>query len=183
MVFRKRSNQSEKLPDFSNLKSLDLIFDLVKDRCAVQMDQADKLDTKAYSIMTSATALISAALILQAVLPALSSSKHISFLNEVLQLIPLALLLAAYLAVMITAILAYKLRQYSQTPNPMTLYQNYLDKPELYTKAKVLRSTVEDYKENKEEIDKKIKWNTWAIRVLWVETILFVVFLLFHAVH
>ena len=84
---------------------------------------------------------------------------------------------------MITAILAYKLRQYAQTPNPMTLFQNYLDKPELYTKAKVLRSTVEDYKKNEEEINKKIKWNTWAIRVLWVQTILFVVFLFFHAVH
>jgi ABC-type multidrug transport system fused ATPase/permease subunit len=182
-VFRKRSNQPDKLPDFSNLKSIDLIFDLVKGRSALQMDQADKLDTKAYSVMTSATALVSAALILQAVLPALSSSTHISFFNQALQLTPLALLLAAYLAVMITAILAYKLRQYAQTPNPMTLFQNYLDKPELYTKAKVLRSTVEDYKKNEEEINKKIKWNTWAIRVLWVQTILFVVFLFFHAVH
>lgn len=182
-MFRGHKNQPEKLPDFSNLHSLDLIFDLVKDRSTVQMDQSDKLDAKAYSVMTSATALVSAALVLQAVLPSLQPSPHISVFNEVLQLILLVLLLAAYLTVMITAILAYKLRKYYQTPNPIVLYQNYSDKPERYTKAKVLRSVVEDYKKNEEENDDKIKWNKWAIRALWAETILFVAFLLFHAVH
>ena len=181
-MFKGRKNQSEKLQDFSHLHSLELIFELVKERNAIQMDQADKLDAKAYSVMTSATALISAALILLAVLPT-SRPSFSSILNGGIEIIPLLLLLLTYLAVMVIAILAYKLRNYHQTANPNILFYKYLDKPQLYTKAKVLRSALDDYNKNEKEINAKIKWNKWAIRALWAETMLFVAFLLFHTIH
>lgn len=182
MFKRPKSQTQVQIPiDFPDLHSLELVFDLVKDRHSVQMDQSDKLDTKAYSIMTSATALVSAALVLQAVLPSLQSFPKLPITGMILQVIPLALLLATYLGVMVTAIAAYKLRKFYYSPDPDALYQDYLQKSERYTKAKVLRAVIEDYRRNEKEIDRKITWNRWAIRALWTETILFVFFLCVHA--
>lgn len=182
-MFRGNKNLPEVPIDFPNFHSLELILNLVKERSTIQIDQSDKLDAKAYSVMTSATALISAALVLEAVLSSLPSTTNTTTLNGFLQIIPLVLLLIAYLGVMIISIAAYNLRKYAQTPDPITLYQKYLEKSERYTKAMVLRSIIEDYKNNEKEIDKKIKWNKWAIKAIWSETILFVAFLLFHVVH
>lgn len=182
-MFRKRIKQTETSVDVSEFHSLEFIFELVKERIAIQMDQVDKLDTKAYSIMTSATALVSAALVLQAVLPSLQASHHISIGDQILQIIPLILLLLAYLATMIASIVAYKLRKYRRSPDPVVLYQNYLKEQESYTKAKVLRSLLDDFQENEKEIDKKINWNKRSIISLWSETILFVAFLIFNVVH
>src|SRR5205085_10814142 len=51
-----------------NFPSLDLIFELTKESITAQREQANALDSKANFVLGSATALISAALVLQAVL-------------------------------------------------------------------------------------------------------------------
>ncbi len=174
---------SKKLFDVSDFHSLDLLFDLIKERLTVQFDQADKLDTKASTTMTSATAIIGAALTLQAVLPTLLHSFSDISVNTFLPLLPLSLLALTYLITMAFSTLAFWIRTYKLTPDPVGLYRNYLYEDEKETKAYVMRSMVDDYSKNEKELDKKVFWNKVAFTALLTEIIFFLVFLLFHAIH
>lgn len=182
-----RNNQHKvqthtKVPfDVSDFHSLDLLFDLTKERVTVQIDQVDKLDTKASSTVASATALISAALTIQAVLPALLQSHPQVALKTIMTLIPLILLALTYFVTTIFCLLAYKIRAYNLTPDPVGLY-NYLYEEESVTKAYVMRSMISDYQKNEKEIDRKVTWNKVAFISLLCETVFFITFLFFHAI-
>jgi len=174
--------QAKKPFDVSNFHSLDLLFDLIKNRLTTQIDQADKLDTKASTIMTSATVVVSAALTLQAVLPTLLRSFSNITVTTFLPLLPLSLLALAYLTTMTFGTLAFWIRTYKLTPDPVGLYSSYLYEEEKETKAYVMRSMIEDYSKNEKELDKKVVWNKVAFIALLFEIIFFLAFLIFHAV-
>src|SRR5438876_577381 len=142
-----------------NFPSLDLIFELTKERVASQREQANALDSKANFVLGSATTLVRAALVLQAVLLASQGAlSHPQFavlswycstlLNKFLRFLPLLILLIVYLIVMLSAFLAYTIRRYRYAPDPEELYRSYLYRQESSTKAEVFRAMLETYKEN-----------------------------------
>src|SRR5438046_9187146 len=100
--------------------SLDLIFELTKERIANQSEQVNALDSKANFVLGSATALVSTALVLQAVLLTPQPSQatpHIYCplpISNLTHVIPLLILLLAYLCVLFSAFFAYRIRVYKQ---------------------------------------------------------------------
>lgn len=179
---QKTSRDTNDHPDYP---SLNIVAELTKERVVDQLEQVKILDGKANFVLGAATALVSASLILQAGLLSTqstpSSSKNTSSLHSssfalttsnLFHLLPLALLILPYLAVMISAFLAYRIRVYKQTPDPERLYENYLQKDEQETKAAVYRATLEAYKANVKTINRKVRCLNIAFVFLTIETIL-----------
>ena len=166
-----RKNYSK---DYHEFQSLTLIFDVTKERIISQLTQAQSLDSKANFILGSATALVSASLVIQAVL----LTPHTSILiNKFLESLPLLILLISYLLVMIMAFLAYKVNNYKGVANPEKLYEYYLDKPEDTTKADIFRVMVEAYKHNEKVIKKKGKFVNCSFFALGSEVFVLVIFI------
>lgn len=173
------------------LASLDIAFSLTKDLLADQFHRVDSLDTKANFALGAATALVSAALLLQSlVLPTKSDSSCSMFIPGFLYALPLLLkrailllpLLITYLGVIITAVFAYKIRDYKQAPTPRTLLDNYLNDPEQHTKVMLFRAMVEVFEENEQEIRKKTVWIDRAFLTLVIEALMLVLLLLYKAI-
>lgn len=172
-------NTDEKL-DFP---SLNLLYELAKERLASQQEQKDILDSKANFILGSATALVSAALVLQAV----SQPQHATPLpvycivrtNAPLHALPMIILLVMYLIVLFSAFPAYKIRIYKYAPELEELYKNYLFEDESETKAKVFRAMLTAYRENIITIGNKVLWLKVAFVFLGVEAMALVVYLLY----
>jgi hypothetical protein len=174
----KKINEDEL--DTSKFLSLDILFDHTKERNKAQLEQTDKLDNKAITVLTSASAIVSAALILQAVLPPLSNiSPIMKFLTE----LPLMLLLVIYLTTMCGGLIVLMVHTYKLTPDPVRLYEEYLFKDENFTKAKLLKSMIDDYKDNKPRVDNQAYWVKYAIVAIWIEAVLFVIYLVVHTAH
>ncbi len=176
------SNKSRDLP------SLNLIFELLKDRIALQWQQVNALDNKANFILLSATTIVSAALVLQAVLltpQTTPTSQTISlplycpaYSNRILQSLPLLILLAVYLSVMLTAYLAYKIREYKQAPEPDELFK-YLVEEEDRTREAVTRAMLEVCKSNALTYKNKVFRVKIAFILLACEAVALVAYLLF----
>jgi hypothetical protein len=150
--------------------SLDLLLELIKDRIAVQRWQSSSFDSKANFVLGSATALISAALILQAVLVQIRSQTALLpscplVIHQSLRLLPLLALLVAYLATMLAAFFAYIVREYKHTPDLDELYNNHLNREERETKLEVCRAMLDVYKENDKIINNKRVWTRIAFIV------------------
>lgn len=163
--------------EIKDLQSLDLAFNLTKERIEFQFEQVNALDTKANFILGSSTAFVSAALVLQAVIyPA-----HISLASDkLLQLLPILILLATFLAVLLSAFFAYNIRNYKRAPNPNELLDNYVQKPEYQTKAELFSTMVIAYNKNEKAIKKKVLWTKLAFIFLECEALALVIFLMFH---
>jgi hypothetical protein len=173
------------------LASLDIALSLTKDLLAGQMDRVDSLDTKANFALGAATALVSAALLLQSLLLPISSPSSCSMLVpgfihtlplSLKRAIPILPLLITFFGVMITAVFAYKIRDFKQVPTPRTLLDNYLDDPEQHTKAMLFRAMVEVFEGNEQEIRNKTVWIDRAFLTLVLEALMLVLLLLYKAV-
>jgi hypothetical protein len=176
---QQQKKEDEQTFDTSKFLSLGILFDLTKERNKVQLEQPDKLDTKAVTVLTTATAMVSAALILQAVLPPLSGR---SLANKLFEELPLMLLLISYFTAMAGGLIDLMIHPYKLTPDPVRLYEEYLEKEESYTRAKVFKSMIDDYRANEKTIKNQIYWVKYAIVAVWIETVSFVLFLIFHAI-
>jgi hypothetical protein len=64
----KNDSNNQKINTQYDFPCLDLIFELTKDRISNQLERVNALDSKANFVLGSATALVGAALVLQAVL-------------------------------------------------------------------------------------------------------------------
>src|SRR5260370_27644037 len=121
MSYQYISNQQ---PDNSH----ELILVLLRERLTSQSDRFNTLDSKANGIMTISTTLMGTALVLEAALIAISSTK-IFALDLVLLQWPLLVMLIFYLLTMISATFSgYWLRKFSHVPKPEEL-QNYALRP------------------------------------------------------
>src|SRR5258706_15404870 len=117
MSFQNIANQ---LPD----NSYELVLVLLRERLTAQSDRFNTLDSKANGIMTISTTLMGTALVLEAALVAISSSKIFALDLGLLQW-PLLVMLIIYLLSMISATFSgYWLRKFSYVPKPEEL-QNY----------------------------------------------------------
>jgi len=178
------------LPKEYNFPSLDLIFELTKECIAAQREQANALDSKANFVLGSATALVGADLVLQAVLVASPStplhpqSAVLPFYCSLLttsvfsRSLPLLALLIVYFATTLSACLAYMVRGYRYAPNPTELYQSYLSREERSTKAEVFRAMLEAFKENDKILRKRLFWVRTAFIAFGCEVVMLVLVLL-----
>jgi hypothetical protein len=170
----------------SEFPSLDLVTDLVWDLVKSQPGRANALDSKASFVLSAATTLIAAALVLFP--PILTSHSACSTVMPLLvralpALVKRAVLvlplLIMYGLVMFFAYQAYKIRRYVEVPLPRPLLDRYVDKPEEYTKAIVIQSMVDAYEENEDEITNKADYVYRALIFLMLEALVFVLLLLF----
>ena len=162
---------------YPSFPSLNLAFDITREILASQFERGNALDTKANFILGSATALVSTALVLQAVLP----TGHCSMLpNKFLQVLPLLLLLLVYLLVIFMAFQAYRVVDYKQAGNPVEFYESDdLFKEEHTVKAEVFRVMVQAYKHNHKMLENKASWVNKAFLLLGCEAIVLAFFLSF----
>jgi hypothetical protein len=176
------NSQQQNTNEKYDFPSLDLIFEFTKERISNQKEQVTALDNRVNFVLGSATTVVSAALILQAVLLSSHNLVQLSycaiFVNQFLKVLPLLVLLFLYLLVMLTAFLGYKIRYYKQVPDPNELYRTYLRKEKNVTKAEVFRAMLEAYNENIKTIKNKAIWVKTAFFLFIFEVIVLTVVLL-----
>ena len=173
------------------LPSLDLAFDLAKERMSGQLTRIDVLDNKANFIMGAATGIVGLALTLQAALFSAPITSYctsyiptfLHTLNPLLKrAIPLLPLIVTYLIVMYLSHLAYKIDNYYEVPtDPEGLY-DYLTEDVAVTKIDIYRVMKVNFQQNEEKIRSKAQWATYAFRFLELEGITLVLFLLYRSV-
>lgn len=160
--------------------SLHLAFDLVQNRVSAQIEQARALDAKANFALGSATALLGAALVMQAALISTQSATCIvPFLNlspimmHALLLLPLLII---YMVAVIIGFFAYKTRLYRLTPDPRELVEAYVKKKieEEQTKAVLLSTTVEVFEGNEKKLLRKAQFVDASLLVLLIEALLLI---------
>ena len=167
------TNTKHKASETSEKSSHDLAFTLMQECIAVQHDQVDKLDAKANAAQVSASTLIGAALVLQAVLLGANST----LLHRLLQVVALFPLLLAYAFVMYYAGKGYSVGEYKRVPTPGTLLQN-LHMTESEIKQALLMAMGEAFAINEDNIQKKVHAITRAHQALKIETAVLIVVLL-----
>ncbi len=155
--------------------SIDLIFSLSLSSVDSQLGQVDALDTKADSAQVSATTLVGAALVLEAILLPMNSGEII----HIIQIVSLLPLLISYIVVMFSANKAYKVETYKKAPAPSAFTDGYyLSMPEHQAKSKILNALAYVFEKNQEIIERKTKLINRAITWRTVEALMLVLFLL-----
>jgi hypothetical protein len=150
-------------PDYP---SLDVVFDLTKERIEAQLTQVDAIDSKSNFILGSATAVISAGVIVQGLT---ASSSSLLLTNRLLQSLPMLLLFASYLVTMLSAVIACRLNTYKGVARPETLFEQYLSEQVKTTKTEVSKYMVEAYKHNAKLIEKKAFCTQFSLYALLAE--------------
>ncbi len=151
----------------------DLAFTLLQDCISVQFDQVDTLDAKANAAQVSASTLVGAALVLQAVLLGGNST----LLHRLFQVVALFPLLVVYAFVMYYANKGYSVSDYKRVPTPSTLLQN-LHMTESEMKQALLKAMGEAFAINEDKIKEKVRAISRANQALKIETGVLIVVLL-----
>jgi hypothetical protein len=168
-----QTNSLQETSEISVTTSLILAFTLMQDCISVQFGQVDTLDAKANSAQVSASALVGAALVLQASLLGLNST----ILHRVLQILALLPLLIIYACVIYFASKGYRVRDYKRVPTPGTLLKN-LHMTEIQMKTAMLDAMGEAFKINEQKIKNKVRYIDRANLALKIETGALIVVLL-----
>ena len=143
----------------------DLAFSLLQDCISVQFDQVDTLDAKANAAQVSASTLVGAALVLQAVLLGGNST----LLHRLFQVVALFPLLVAYAFVMYYASKGNRVSDYNRVPTPSTLLR-HLHMTESEMKYTLLKPMGEAFAINEGKIKEKVRAISRANRALKIET-------------
>lgn len=160
--------------------SLNIGFELVRERLTNQSETLNTLDTKASFVLGSSTILIGAVILNHSQIP----SCHFFFFMitpDTLRLIPLLLLLS-YLIGVLSAFQAYRIRGSFDVPKPRTIYDRYLTKPEEETKAANFMAMIYAYEENTKLLKIKGRWTTAALTSLAILAVLLALPLLFQVI-
>lgn len=151
----------------------DLAFSLLQDCISVQLGQVDTLDAKANAAQVSASTLVGAALVLQAVL----LGGNITLVHRLVQVVALFPLLVAYAFVMYYASKGYSIGDYKRVPTPATLLQN-LHMTEGEVKRALLDAMGEAFKINEHKIQEKVRTIARASQALKIEAGVLIIILL-----
>jgi hypothetical protein len=177
-MLRHTPSHPEDLKLADEYPSLHLAFDLVQNRVSAQMEQARTLDAKANFALGSATALLGAALVMQAALVSIQSAKCVvpylsPIITRAMMLLPL---LIAYMVAIIIGFFAYKTRLYKLTPDPRELVETYVKKKieEGQTKAALLSTTVKVFEDNEKQLLRKARFVDGSLLVLLAEALLLI---------
>lgn len=138
---------------------------MLQDCISEQLDRVDTLDAKANAAQVSASTLVGAALVLQAVLLGVNST----LLHRLFQVVALFPLLVAYAFVMYYASKGYSVIDYERVLRPSKLLQN-LHMTESELKQALLNPMGEAFAKNEGKIKEKVRAISWANRALKIET-------------
>lgn len=170
--------ESPHVEESTKATSHNLAFTLMQNRISFQMGQVDTLDAKANSTQVSATALISAALILEAALFSLKSGTFFSHMMQAIALLPL---LITYVCSIYFSSKGYRIREWDLVPKPETLYSN-LSKPEDDIKTEMLDPLKAAYENNEVKIKDKTLNIDRSILALRIQALLLVLVLLIQTI-
>ncbi|SRR6266581_8775780 len=140
--------------------SYDIVLDLLRERVTAQADRVSTLDSKANGIMTIATTILGTALILQAALVALSSSRSITLDIARLQWAIFALVLIYLLTMIAATVSGYWLRKFNRAPEPERL-KDYALKSKADTKSFLVGTMTDTFNKNEQIIMSKV----WGMRI------------------
>ncbi len=173
------SNKYQQKSATTEFPSLEISLDLTREKVASQQGQINALDTKANFVLTAATILLGTGLTAQIAI----TTESISILGQhISRALPLAILVAAYLLVVISAYQAYRIRSYDNAPEPQKLVDEYLKESGEITKEDALRAMAIAFANNRKEIKFKVRWTRWALNALVAESAVLMVVLILEAV-
>ncbi len=143
--------------------SLEIVYAEIKDRLDLQLHQVDTLDTKAGTVLTVASVVMT----LGAGLPVAASSEDID-------MVPLILILAGtlcYASAMFFGFRGYWLRNFRRDPEPGPLRDRYLLQAPDFTRRRIIANMIQSFEVNQPLIESKV-WNIKVgILLLAVETV------------
>jgi hypothetical protein len=140
--------------------SYDLVLDLLRERVTAQDARVSALDAKANGIMTIATTILGTALVLQAALVAISSSRTIILDLARLQWVIFALVIIYLLTMIAATVSGYWLRKFNRAPEPKRL-KDYALKPKAETKSFLVGTMTDTFNTNERIILSKV----WGMRI------------------
>lgn len=152
-----KGNTQQTVASQQNNHSYDLVLELMRERATAQFDHVNALDVKANGIMTTATTLLGAALVLQAAWLSFSNRTIASLVLLHAQW-PIMVLIIIYAITMIAATIAgYWIRTFERVPEPNVL-QEYALEPMATTQSKMVGTMATAFDENKKAITFKVRW-------------------------
>ena len=143
--------------------SLDIVYDEVKERVAVQLDQANHLDSKAGNLLAFSSIVLTVAAGLRFAFDGVDASR-IAFI------IFFSLGTLLYVVTMFFAFRAYAVATYRRDPEPRPLRDNYLFEDPDFTKRRLISNLIESFEFNAEILASKAYDVRMASRYLFLET-------------
>ena len=143
--------------------SLDIVYVEVKERLAAQLQQVETLDSKAGTVLSIASLVMTIAAGLQ-----------VSFARGAIESLPLTLLVlgtALYASTAFFGFRGYWVRNFRRDPEPGPLRDRYLFQDVNFTKRRILANMIQSFQINRDLIESKV-WNIKvAILSLAAETL------------
>jgi hypothetical protein len=149
------------IDDGRAMPSLPLGIDLMRDNLTQQMSQADSIDTKAGFILGSAS-LITGVLVAWHKLPQGAPG--------VVQWLP-AIAIGVYLLVVAFAALAYAVREYALSPDPVKMRDRYVFLDDQEAKDHIFHGMVISWLKNKKGIGIKLHWLELAFAAFGIQVL------------
>lgn len=140
--------------------SLDIVYAEVKERLNAQLQQVESLDTKAGTVLSVASIVM-------------TLGAGLGVTGEDLSDTSLALVIGSavtYAMTMFFGFRSYWLRNFRRDPQPGPLRDSYLFQPTDFTKRRLIASMVESFEDNQPLVESKV-WNMkLAISLLAIQT-------------
>jgi hypothetical protein len=163
--------------------SLDEVYEQVKDRLAAQNDRVKTIDTKANFGLVAATLLtagvtgLGKALVESGQKAAIPRWTILGIDIRADRLVDWVTVvsLGAFALAAVSAFMAYRVREFRESPNLKRLLDHYLNEDPRFTKAAILNQRARDYEFNEAVIASKLTWTLLAMLFLVVESILLVI--------
>jgi hypothetical protein len=170
--------------------SLDIAYNLIKERLEIQRVQVAALDGKANFGLTSATLLTTGTVGIHTALATAQKTATYQFFViaelaidiTVIATVLTIIAFIAYVCVVYAAYRGYQLRVFKTVPDPELLLSEYLNESEAKTKAVVVETMSVVFYENEELVKDKIRWVELSLASLVIEASLLLLLTLFQIV-
>ena len=139
-------------------KTLELIYNEVKDRLNIQFQSLDGLNTKASIIIGFVGVIIGISLNL--------------YSDENLHLFIGSMLL--FLGAAFLSFSAYKVEGYRRDPEPRKLTEKYLREDDKKVKKQLIDNFIQSFEDNKSRIEKKVKYINYSLILLFIGLIVLI---------
>ncbi|MCK4732355.1 MAG: hypothetical protein KAT65_07850 [Methanophagales archaeon] len=139
-------------------ETLELIYNEVKDRLNTQFQSLDGLNTKASIIIGFVGVIIGISL-------QLYSQSNSYLFGSCMTLFMISIFLSFS---------AYKVESYRRDPKPRKLTENYLREEGKNVKKKLIDNSIQSYENNKNRIEKKVKYINYSLILLFVGLIVLI---------
>jgi hypothetical protein len=139
-------------------ETLDLIYNEVKDALNMQFQSMEGLNTKASVIIGFAGVIIGISL-------QLYSQSNSYLFGSCMTLFMISIFLSFF---------AYKVESYRRDPKPRKLTENYLREEGKNVKKKLIDNSIQSYENNKNRIEKKVKYINDSLIFLFVGLIVLI---------